>query len=395
MPIISADPSITISDYTLTPSVFMPGDSGILSLTIYNSETTATHTTATTSGSTTTTIVKTRGAVIQNVYLTSANDGDYLVKTDYNYEDLGEIAPAGSITLDFPIDVSAGISEGWYFPILNVDLETSGYQDLAYPISVQVSNDTVELTESNVPSKISIGGSTDLTLTVVNNRDSPVDKVNIYTQNISGIKVNPKNYYIGDLDSDSSEEISFSIEPSEIGKKNLTFVVSFRNGYNLHNSSLTIPIEIINTYDVAPVLYSSPSSVSKGSTPRIRLEVYNAKTEEITGVIVSPMTNGNFSLTPNQYFIGSMDPDDVFSASFEIDTNNLEIGEEYDIDFRVTYKQGENYFETPSVRSSFEIVEPTQSSGGIGISSIIILVLIIIIIIIVLNSAWKKRRTSR
>jgi len=101
-----------------------------------------------------------------------------------------------------------------------------------------------------------------------------------------------------------------------MGQKNLSFNLSYKNGDNQHYETLDLPIEIIEVLDVSPILTNMPLTIKKGKSSRIGLEVYNAKTETITGVIITPITNA--TVIPSQYFIGSMDPDDVFSASFDI-----------------------------------------------------------------------------
>jgi hypothetical protein len=388
LPISCADPSVTVSDYELSPEVFMPGDTGILTLTIYNAETTATETTVTV----TTTTVETHGAMIQAVWISSVSDGDKQVKSDLRFQDIGVIAPGGSIPISFELTAEENITEDWYFPKVKIDLENSRYEDAYYPIPVRVSNLTVDLISKEVPSKISVGGSTEITLTAINNREGSVDGVTITPSSNNEIDFMPESVFVGSLASETSQDVSFSLIPSEIGTYNLSFIISFKNGDNLHNQTLTIPIEVIETLDVAPVIYSVPSSVGKGQKGRARLEVYNAKTESISGVIVTPVTN--VKVTPSQYFIGAMDPDDVFSASFEIDTNNLDIGENYSIDFKVSFKQGDNYYETPSVSSTFSVVEACEkTSNNLGLT--IALVIVILILVLILYFNWRKRRRPR
>jgi len=390
---VCASPAIMISDYNLTPEVFMPGDNGILSFTIYNAETTSTQTTATTSGSDTTTTVRTVGTNIQNIYLTRDGDGDDYIESSQNFEDIGYLAPGASLSVKMRVDCNQGMTEGLYFPIINVDLEATGHQDVAYPIPVKVSNLSVDLISSNIPSTVSISGSTEITLTAINNRNNTVNKVIVTPKDTSGIKFIPERVLIGDLDADSSQDVSFSIEPSELGNKNLTFEVNFSNGDNLHNNTISVPIEVVQTYDVSPVLYTVTSTIEKGSSSRIRLEVYNAKTEEISGVIVVPETD--ITISPSQYFIGSMDPDDVFSASFDVYSNGLEIGEEYDINFYVSFKQGENYYQTFPVTSNINVVKASQKQSGLDLFSTSIIVLLIVIILLILYYSRKKGRTSK
>jgi len=181
-----------------------------------------------------------------------------------------------------------------------------------------------------------------------------------------------------------------------MGKKDLSLNLSYFNGDNQHYESYDIPIEIIDILDVAPILTDIPSSIKKGRSVRIGLEVYNAKTEPITGVIITPISNA--SLIPSQYFIGAMDPDDVFSASFDINTDMLNYGN-HTIKFQVSFKQGSEYYETPYVSHVFRVVSGDgtsyQSFGyDIYIISMIAILLFAIIIIILIIWRLKKGRKN-
>lgn len=387
LPTICADPSIIIYDYELTPQIFMPGDSGTLKLTIKNAETTNTVTRTTTGSSTTTVYTDTVGAAFNNIWIVAASDSNSKeVKATLNYEDTGYLAPSASFDITFKMIAEAGIMEGLYFPTVRIDIDT--YTDVSFPIPINVSNATVDLISTSVPSKLSISGSTDITLTAVNNRAASIDGVKITPQETTGIEFMPSSIFIGSMSSYDSEGVIFSIKPTETGEKNLSFDIDFKNGDNLHTQTLTIPIEIVETLDVAPVFYSIPSSIEKGKSTRIRLEVFNAKTSGITGVIVTPITDAKMS--PSQYFIGAMDPDDVFSASFDMYTDGLEIGN-YTIGFKVSFKQGEDYFETPTVISSFKIVAATENSGD-GSLGVVIGGMCILVVALVLFLIWRKRR---
>ena len=216
-----------------------------------------------------------------------------------------------------------------------------------------------------------------------------MDAVQIFAEELDEIDFIPSSIFIGTLDSYASEDLIFSIVPKTIGNFNLSFRVDFKNGDNQHNSTVIVPIEVVSNHDVAPVIYSFPETIEKGSLADIRLEVYNAKTEEITGVIVKPITD--IKMSPSEYFIGSMDPDDVFSASFDLDTSNLNIGENYTVDFKVSFKQGNNYYETDSVSSTFVLTEPTIEQGS-NFGLFLLLFIVMIIIIYFLIRFLKKRR---
>jgi hypothetical protein len=393
----------------------MPGDRGTLTLTIKNVETTSTTTSVDsyTSGGATdsTTTVKTNGATIQNVRIAPAYDGNKQIKATSSYSNIGYLTAGASITLSFELIVSENISEGLYFPKINIDLEESSYEDINYPIPIRVSNGSVDLIEKNIPSKLSISGSTDITLTAINNLDSSVDGVAVVPAKIDDVEFTPKSYYIGALAAGASQEVSFSLIPKTIGEKNLSFETIFKNGNNLHNTTLIVPVEVVNTLDVAPIFTSFPYTIKKGSSTRVTLDIYNAKTESITGVIITPISNA--TLVPSQYFIGTMDPDDVFSTSFDLYTDTLDYGT-YTIGFKVSFKQGNEYYETPLISKSFSVVSGAstsyqstsgsnsqQSSGLPFTSSLTVCILTIVVIIIVIITAallflkWRKRRNVK
>jgi len=404
VPVVSADPTVVVDSYELTPSILMPGDTGILKLTIKNAETTNTIQSTSTIGSITTIRTDTDGATINNILIVPAIQGDSKIQAALNYKNVGELAPGSSIDVSFKIIVDKNIKEGVYFPVVRIDTDEV---DVNFPILVTISNSSVDLIPTEVPSKISMSGSSELLFTAVNRIKTSVDNVIITPQNIDGVEITPSSIFLGTMEPFSTEDVRFSINPTEAGKKNLTFNISFLNGDNLHTDALNFSFETIEVLDVGSIFTSIPSSINKGSSARISLEVYNAKTESITGVLVIPETNA--VLIPSQYFIGSMSPDDVFSASFDIYTDMLNFGN-HAVEFRVVFKQGSEYYETTPINLTFSVISGEgasyQSSSDSGQSSpmspggdflgtcLVIIVVLAVIVAVVLVFRWKKRRSG-
>ena len=387
---VSADPSIIIDNFSLFPEIFMPGDTGVLTLTIKNAETTNTVQTTTTLGSTSTTNTDTVGANILKIWLSSATDGSYEIKTTKSYEDIGILAPASSIDINFKIIAEENITEGLYFPTAKINVET--YENVQFPIPVKISNATVNLLLTNFPSRISKSGSTLVTVTAVNNRENAVDGVTIIPESNDGLEFNPNSVFVGTLQADASSEASFSIKPKDVSKFNVSFNVQFKNGDNVHTEKISHSIQVVETLDVAPVLNSVPSKLERGKSERISLEVYNAKTESITGVIVIPITDA--IVTPSQYFIGSMDPDDVFSASFEISSGDLTYGD-YIIGFKLSFKQDNEYYDTPVIYSNFSVIPAINSGSEGGLLVISGSIIILVIAALIFIYYIKKRRSTK
>jgi len=408
-PTIAAEPSIMVTNYEIFPPEFMPGDRGILTLTIQNTETQATTTERYGDATDSITIVENNGVVINKIWVNpDYDDNGKKIKSTAGttgYKDFGNIAPGASFQLSFELIAEENISEGYYFPDVRIDLEKDSYEDITFPIEVRVSNETVDLISTNVPSKISVGGSTDISLSIVNKRKNNIDSIAISSDENNDLDFNPESIFIGTLESGKSEDIIFSLNPSEMGKKILSLNLSYKNGDNQHYEKYDIPIEIIEVLDVAPIFTDLPLTIKKGKSARIGLEVYNAKTESITGVIITPITNA--TVIPSQYFIGSMDPDDVFSASFDIYSDMLDYGN-HTIKFKLSFKQGSEYYETPPISHSFKVVsgegtsyqsstdDDSESSGAFGgdifSMCIIIIPIIVVIIIVYVIWRWKKGR---
>ncbi len=405
--VVTADPTIMVTSYQLEPETLLSGDEAVLQVTLTNTELTATQTnTDYVGGVPINQIVDTIAASINNVYITADGDGTNTIKATDNYEDIGDLSPGSSITLSFVITADKNISAGLYTPVLNVNVKD--YQDVAFPIPVRISSYSATILTKDVPKKISSSGSTTITLTAVNNRETTVKDVTITANTDQSISVSPQSTYIGTLASESSQDISYSIHPSTLGEEEISFTISYRNGENAHSTTIDIPIEVIETTDVAPIFTNLPVSIKKGGSSRIDLEVYNAKTDSITGVIITPLIDT--TVIPSQYFIGAMNPDDVFSASFDLYTDTLEYGN-HTIEFMVSYKQGNEYFESPSISHEFSVTSEegviyqtssssdtdssTEFAGDIMTTCLPIIGVIVILIVALILWRWKKGRKDQ
>ena len=407
IPLVQANPAMMIQQYQVSPEILMPGDTAILTLEVRNGETVATQTTTTGTVGDTTTTVHTLGATLDDISIIPAQSGGKQIRATTHYADIGYLAAGSSIEVIFKLVVDKNMSEGIYFP--NVIVDVSGGTDVQYPLLMKVSNSSVDLLQTSIPSKISKGGTTDIIITAVNKRENAVNEV-IITPHGDDVDFVPSSYFLGSLAAKTSQDAIFSIEPLGLGAQNLTFDVSYKNGDNLHTNSLHVAITIIQALDVAPIITNFPISITKSGSSRISIEVYNAKTEKITGVLITPICDA--TVIPSQYFIGSMDPDDVFSASFDIYADTVDYGTQT-IGFTVSFKQGNEYFETPLVSKSFTVVSgpgqsyqssgssTTSTSGSNGIPQTsglmtcltpIILIIVVIVVGVLLYIRWKKRR---
>jgi hypothetical protein len=117
-PVQAADaPTVTITDYTVTPSVLMPDGLGTITITVKNTATSATikENTGLYTQDATTTKVTDINVNIENVKL----EGNGIVVQSKDFQQVGEIGPGQSIQLTFSIKAPA--TSGMYFPEVWID----------------------------------------------------------------------------------------------------------------------------------------------------------------------------------------------------------------------------------------------------------------------------------
>lgn len=386
---VQADPSIIVSDYTLNPPILFPGDSAQLHIVLTNSEPTHTKQTTSVSGGTTTTTLYTVPATIERMWLMSAFDGAKKISSLQTFTDIGNLAPGASMPLTLQIITDENISEGWYFPTLAVNVKD--HQNLRYPIPIKISKQTIDMIAGSIPSKISIGGQTQITLNLINNRESPLTNIVVHSNTDNNVSLSPSAIAVGSLPAYANQDLSFSVTPQQIGQYNLSFTIMYKNGENNHNTSVEFPVEIIQTLDVSTVFYGDITQIPYQGSSRVRLEVFNAKTTPISAVIVTPL-NENIRYSPSQFFIGSMNPDDVFTVSFDVFAGDLPQGN-YSMGFKVSFKQGEEYYESPISYKPLQITSAQEKQTDINPTLLGVLLFIAFLIVLLLIVVGKKRRS--
>lgn len=392
---VQADPSIIVADYQLEPGEFMPGETGVLTVVLTNAETVATTTETRGDASHTVSVTETNGVVIDQIWISAVSDESgrqirSLLGVN-GYKDLGNLAAGASLTLSFEMIAEENISDGYYFPKLHIDLKddmNGNYDDVVFPLELRVNNETLDIIPESVPSTISMSGATDISFSLINLRGSVLENIVITPQSSDDMTVYPEKIVLHQLTADEQQTIHFSLIPEQIGSENITFKVDYKNGGNSHTRSTSVSLEVVDSFDVAPIIYSMPSTIEKGSKETIKLKVYNAKADSISSVIITPITSAR--LTPSQYFIGSMDADDIYSLSFDVDTTGLNVNQTYDIGFTVSFKQDETTYVTPMIQSTFTVV--SEGTNGDEAALVTGLFIVFLGVIIYFVYRWRKKQ---
>jgi uncharacterized membrane protein len=202
VPPVHADtPTVTITEYKVTPSVLLPDSMGTITITIKNTATSAsvserTAVSSDTSGTTKTTDIN---AYIENVHL----EGNGIDVLSDDFDRIGELGPGQSTTITFSIRSPS--ESGMYYP--EVWIDTYGGRSVKYPVPVNVNTEVgiqkqaILILESTLTGSQNPGDEIPVTVAVLNSGGMLADDVTVKIENVSST-VAPKNtdlYHLGTL----------------------------------------------------------------------------------------------------------------------------------------------------------------------------------------------------
>ena len=201
VPASAADsPTVTITDFTVNPSVLLPDNIGTVTITIKNTASSASisEKSGQLSDATYATVKTTDINVnLENVHL----EGNGIAVLTPDFGRVGEIGPGQSIPITFSI--RAPSKSGMYYP--EVWIDTTGGKSTRYPIPVNVNTavgiqrHAILVMDTSLDGIANPGDEIPLTLTIRNAGQTLADDVTIKIENLSTV-VAPKNadlYYLG------------------------------------------------------------------------------------------------------------------------------------------------------------------------------------------------------
>ncbi|MDY6959031.1 MAG: hypothetical protein SVK08_07710 [Halobacteriota archaeon] len=245
-------PQVMVKGYEVYPEALMPGDEGVLTVTLenvqddpitewkrglrydhqwaqYNDEVVDADSEVT---------------LTMNTYLTKA----YLTSKDVDiqneYSKVGVIGPGRTVDLSFNIVVpdEVGIYMLGFYAEFE-DLDGRNGKDVRYQIPIIVSS-TVELIQVNAPSQIEEGDA--IEIEVVNSGIGSAESISIVSDS-DDITLRAPKIYVGSLEAGESKVVRFYVEEVTVeGQIELTLKSVYKNGINEHESD---PL-VISAYSV-------------------------------------------------------------------------------------------------------------------------------------------------
>ena len=392
-PPVHADTEIAptiVVDYTVDPATLMPGDTGTVTITLFNGATDeVVHVTETKSGGNITEME----AFDMNAYVASASlagdkEGQVAVTSDA-YTSVGLIGPSDSANFVYEIKADKDASDGTHFLRFEL-IGGSNMEAFRYRIPVKIDSTKLKLVASSIPSTVVRGVST-ITLDVVNLRSSNISGV-VVTPTGGDLAFNATEFYVGSIPPKGSVSLSINIDTtsSTAGRKDMTFTARYTNGDTVHESDLAASIAVV---DRSILILTGITTEHTQSLCTITGDVNNLGATDLSGVVVA--IGAADGVTPKQpypeYFIGELEVDDF--GSFEL---SVELDDGIDsVPLTIEYRDANRAYivqhESIDVDDSGAMAG-RQSSEGMSTVMIVLVVLAGLLVIGVIAYSWKKRK---
>lgn len=317
----AADPTVIVTDYTVTPAVLMPGDTGTITLTIKNTAQSASEkeNTGIVSGGTFASTKNTDiNVFIQNVHL----DENGIEVLNEDFDRVGELGPGQSVPVTFVIKAPA--RSGIYFPEAWIDVKDG--RSTRYPILVNVNTDIATQKKPSLaisrtmPGAIAPGDDVAVELTIENTGLTRASDIAIVVNSTvkSVVLTTTGRYYIASLDPGEKNTINLrfaSDRNTPIGINPVTLAVSYNNmDGTVERQTETLGISFKGKADIAiSSVTTDPVRPVPGNPFTLVVRVENTGTDRATSVRAT--LDSGFAGTKDA-FIGSIDKDSDAPAIF-------------------------------------------------------------------------------
>ncbi|MCQ6961951.1 COG1361 S-layer family protein [Methanolobus chelungpuianus] len=306
---IEVRPTVSLS-YDIEPAVFMPGDTGTITVTLENMATGRVY------------ITEDDETLSMNAYIASATlggNGNFEV-LDSSHTNVGLLGPQDTIKLSFNVRAKNTASAGTHF--LNLQLVGgSNMYDLNYRIPVKVDDRDLQIILPDMPSTLMNEVST-INVEIVNRRSNAVTSI-IVTPEVEGMVFTPSEYFIGAIPAGNKSTATFTLNTmySSPEKRDVSFVVSYFNGDNMRQTSkLTRQVEVIGQHSL---IFTSLEVSRAGNRYTIAGDLNNFGTTDAKNVMISVAESDK--VVPVQpygrYYIGTLETDDF--SSFELSAQTM------------------------------------------------------------------------
>ncbi|PXF61018.1 MAG: hypothetical protein C4B59_06655 [Candidatus Methanogaster sp.] len=240
---------------------------------------------------------------------------------------------------------------------------------------------TVTITLTNTASQYSV---------TINGKDydtnAQLNEVELIGSN--GIVVTTDSYHdMGVLGPDDSIEISYNVHVSDDaadGTEHLNLALT--GSSHTYNAKWNIPVRVESAG--IKIIPSKPLKLACDGG-KIEFDVANTHSSMFTSVSIEPQVEG-ITFTPTEYFIGTMDPDELFTIDFDCEVTGNP-SDAADLHLYAEYRNGNNQHERAINNRVIEI-EPLVPAGNY--STVMIGAALLLVVVVGAGVYHRKRRKN-
>lgn len=340
VPAAASVPTVIITDYQVSPSVLIPGEEGIITVTVKNTADQATLTQSYSSDTSATTSSVAINAPIDSV--TMVGKGIEVISGGYTR--VGELGPGQSIPISFLI--RAPKETGVYFP--EVWIRVSDAKSLKFPIPVNVNSDVLIQQrpmisiEKQLPASVAPGDDFSATVVLENTGQLSAGnlRVTVNSSTSSITSKTPSTIHIAKLGPGEKSTIvmEFSTDKkSPLGLRPVNLVLEFQEpdgSYQKQVETLGINIRGKARLDISQIT-TDPIRIKEGDQFTLIIRIENTGTDDAKSVdawIDIPVSG------TREAFVGKIEPGNDAPAPF-----NLQADRAGDIPYTLTIQYEDDY----------------------------------------------------
>jgi hypothetical protein len=145
----------------------------------------------------------------------------------------------------------------------------------------------------------------------------------------------------------------------------ITIYYKIKASENISSGTYLMDLAVVGGYDMIPINREIPVKVDASAVAMARAEssstktsfninVANPRENTINAVTISPSSRG-IRFSPDEYYIGTMDPDEVFTISFGLESSDTSrtLSGPKNISFVAKFKNGDNWHESKTYVASY------------------------------------------
>ncbi|HXX55851.1 MAG TPA: hypothetical protein VEI81_07130 [Methanoregula sp.] len=281
---------VYVSGYDLTPSVFYPYETGTLTVHVTNAGTTP---------------VSVSQPDLIDPKVDVLNKGAFTTTTS--------VGPGA--TVDYNFIIQADGFDGTYFPLFTVSTNAWGTSAIHSQIKLKVDSTDVRASISMKPDTFSLEKTDSVNVSVVNPRLGDISDVLIVASS-PGSNISPSEEFVQTIPAGSSVKVPFDITPH--AESDVTFNVSFRNGDNVHTTSVVLPLNLCADKSAAVPVINNVALTPTAGYYTMTADVGNAGITNAQGMVISVGAPAKPVEPYPSYTIGSLASDDFtrFTLTF-------------------------------------------------------------------------------